>query len=208
MGLLVKKEFINYLFIAIGSILYAASTVLFIFPHSIVLGGTSGISVILSKYMMFSPGTISIVINLSLLIAAFFVLGSDMAIKTFVGSTLTTVFVGVFEKVFGSDLIVISNIYLSAIAGACVIALASGIMFYVDSSSGGTDIIALIVKKYSNINIGKALLITDISIVLVGGFLSGRVMLISSFVGLLFKTFGIDFVIGIIKKVNLREKRC
>ena len=81
-------------------------------------------------------------------------------------------------------------------------------MFYVKSSSGGTDIIALIVKKYSNINIGKALLITDFLIVIVGGLLSGYIILASSFVGLLIKTFGIDFVIEIINKSKMRNEKC
>ncbi len=199
-----KKEIINYLCIVIGSILYAVSTVAFIFPHSLLLGGTSGISVILNEFLSaMSPGTILVIINFVLLIAAFVVLGREMAVKTFVGSTLTTVFVGVFEKIFG-DGVIISNIYLSAITGAVIIAFASAIMFYVRSSSGGTDIIALIVKKYSKMNIGRALLITDILIVLVGGFLSGVTVLLSSFIGLIIKTSGIDFVIGLIKR-NVEE---
>ncbi|MBQ4517669.1 MAG: YitT family protein [Clostridia bacterium] len=195
-----KKEVLNYLFITIGSILYAIATVVFIFPHSLLLGGTSGISVILNEYISFSPGTILVIINFSLLVAAFVVLGKDMAIKTFVGSTLTTAFVGVFEKIFYNSTILVSNIYVSAVLGASLIAIASGIMFYVKSSSGGTDIIALIVQKYSKINIGRALLITDFLIVIVGGILSGYIILISSFIGLLIKTFGIDFVIGCIKR--------
>lgn len=203
-----RKEILNYLFITIGSILYALATVAFIFPHSLLLGGTSGISVILNEYISFSPGTILVIINFSLLIAAFVVLGKDMAIKTFVGSTLTTIFVGAFEKILYNNLLLISNIYISAIVGAAVIAIASGIMFYVKSSSGGTDIIALIVKKYSNINIGKALLITDFLIVIVGGLLSGYIILASSFVGLLIKTFGIDFVIEIINNRKVRNKKC
>ncbi|MBQ7075555.1 MAG: YitT family protein [Clostridia bacterium] len=199
-----KKEIISYLCIILGSILYAVSTVVFIFPHSLLLGGTSGISVILNEFLSaMSPGTILVVINFALLIAAFVILGREMAVKTFVGSTLTTVFVGVFEKIFG-DGVIISNIYLSAITGAVIIAFASAIMFYVRSSSGGTDIIALIVKKYSKMNIGRALLITDVLIVLVGGFLSGVTVLLSSFIGLIIKTFGIDFVIGLIKR-NVEE---
>ena len=195
-----KKEICTYGIIAGGSVLYALATVLFIFPHSLLLGGTSGISVILNTYIPYSPGTILVIINFLLLIAAFLVLGREMAIKTFVGSVLTTVFIGAFEKCLPKGTMVLSNIYLSVLAGAILIALASGIMFYVKSSSGGTDIIALIVKKYSRMNIGKALLITDFLIVIVGGILSGYMILISSFMGLLIKTFGIDFVIGIIKK--------
>lgn len=203
-----KKEILNYLFIAIGSILYALATVMFIFPHSLLLGGTSGISVILNEYLSFSPGSILVIINFSLLLVAFLVLGKGMAIKTFVGSTLTTLFVGIFEKIFDNGTFFISNIYISAMVGAFVIAIASGIMFYVNSSSGGTDIIALIVRKYSKINIGKALLITDFLIVIAGGILSGYTILLTSFMGLLIKTFGIDFVIGIIQKNMSEEQKC
>lgn len=58
-----KKEVVNYLLIIMGSIMYAIFTVLFIFPHALLLGGTSGISVILNEYLKFSPGTILMVIN-------------------------------------------------------------------------------------------------------------------------------------------------
>ena len=139
-------------------------------------------------------------INTLLLILAFLVLGKGVAIRTLVGSVLTTVFIGVFEKLLVFDTPLISNLYLSAAVGAGLIAVASGVMFYVDSSSGGTDIVALIVRKFSSIPIGKALLITDVLIVIVGGILSGWQLLLSSFLGLLIKTLGIDLIIGLIRK--------
>jgi len=197
-----KRYLIEYSCIVFGSMLYALGTVLFIFPHSLLLGGTSGISVILHAYLSFSPGTILMGINFILLILAFLILGKGMAIKTLVGSTLTTVFVGAAESLFAFSSPVLPNRLLSAVVGACIIAIASGVMFYVDSSSGGTDIIALIVQKYVKMNIGKALLVTDFLIVIVGGALSGLSVAISSFVGLLVKTFGIDGVIALIRKIK------
>ena len=194
----------DYLLILFGSVLYAMGTVMFIFPHSLLLGGTSGISVILESFLPFSPGTILIAINFSLIVAAFIVLGKSMATKTLAGSVLTTVSVGVFKKLFSFEHPIIENLYASAVVGAIVIAVAGGIMFYVDSSSGGTDVIALIIKKFSHINIGKALLVTDILIVVVGGILSGITVLVSSFLGLLIKTFGIDFVIFCFKNINFK----
>lgn len=196
-----KNGISSYLFIVIGSALYSLGTVLFIFPHSLLLGGTSGISVILNAYLPFSPGTILMIINFLLLLLAFIVLGTSMAVKTFVGSTLTTLFVGIAEKLLDfSGGPIVSSCFMSSLFGAFIIAVASGVMFYVDSSSGGTDIIALIVRKYFKINIGKALLITDFLIVIVGGVLSGYVILLSSFAGLMVKTFGIDYVISSINK--------
>ena len=195
-----KKLFLEYLLILIGSAVYALSTVIFIFPHSLLLGGTSGVSVILNFFISFSPGKILVAINILLIILAFIFLGKSMAIKTLVGSLLTTVFVGLFEELFAFSEPIVGSMLLSSVIGASLIALASGIMFYVDSSSGGTDIIALIIKKFSSLQIGKALLVTDVLIVIVGGALSGFGLFICSFVGFLIKTLGIDAIISVIKK--------
>ena len=192
----------EYALILLGAILYGLSTILFVFPHKLLLGGTSGIAVILADLLPLTAGEVSVTLNVSLIVVAFFVLGRGMAIKTFFGSLFTTVAIGLFEKILPVKEPPIANIYLSALAGAAVIAVASGIMFYVDSSSGGTDIVALIVKKFFPIHIGRALLLTDILIVFVGGIMAGATMLISSFIGLLVKTLGIDAVIGLIKRVT------
>jgi uncharacterized membrane-anchored protein YitT (DUF2179 family) len=180
---------------------------LFIFPNSLLLGGTSGISVILDRFFpSLSSGNILVIINVALLILAFVCLGKDMAIKVLVGSVLTTLFIGIFEPLFSLDAPIISNNFLSAAAGSSIIAVASGVMFYIKSSSGGTDIIALIVRKYSHMDIGKALLVTDVMIVIVGGIISGTYIFFSSFLGLLIKTLGIDLVIYLIKKFTKHKE--
>ena len=203
-----KIEFnIEYFLIILGSAFYAVSTILFIFPHSLLLGGTSGISVILNFFLTFSPASILMVINFLLIIVAFLVLGKSMGLKTLMGSSLTTIFIGVFEKILYLKEPIIQNQYISAVIGAFFIAIAGGIMFYVGSSSGGTDVIALIIQKFSSIKIGKALLITDVLIVIVGGLLSNLVILISSFIGLLVKTLGVDLVIAQINKLKNKNKR-
>ena len=196
-----KKTIYEFLAIILGSLLYAIGINLFIFPSEIVLGGTSGISVILSEFLPFSPVNILGGINFLLILAAYIILGVNSATKTLFGSFMTT-FLGV---VIGNilplpDTFFIENLYLSAIAGALIIAFASAILFYVDSSSGGTDIIALIIKKYSDINIGNALLITDILIVIAGGVILGIDILIASIIGIIIKTQGINAFICLIKR--------
>lgn len=201
-----KKAVGEYALIVAGSLLYAVSTVLFIFPNGLLLGGTSGISVILEAFLPFTPGTILTIINLSLIVLAFVLLGREMATKTLVGSVLTTVFIGLLEKPLTFERPLVGNSLLSAAIGALVIAVASGVMFYVDSSSGGTDVVALIVRKFSGIQIGRALLLTDVVIVLVGGVIAGWIVLLASFVGLLIKTLGIDVVIAAIKRGGARRE--
>ncbi len=201
----IKAEIQSYLWILVASILYGIGTSAFIFPCNITLGGTSGISVILTRFLSQSPGTIISVLNVLLIIIAIFLLGKDMAIRSFVGSMLTTVAITGLEIMMALDGPVIANPFFSAAIGAAIIALASGIMFYCNASSGGTDIIALIVQKYRKIHIGKALLLTDILIMLFGGFLLGPTILLASSIGLLIKGLGVDFVIAQI--IRMKEQQ-
>ena len=192
----------DYALILLGSFLYMLGTCLFIFPHGLLLGGTSGISVILARFLPFSPAAILSGINILLMLLAVLILGRSMAVRTFVGSLVTTLFIGGFDLLFTLTAPPIHNVFLSAILGAAVIALASGILFYVDASSGGTDIIALIIRKYSRIRIGRALLITDVVIVLLGGIPTG----LASFTGLFIKTLGIDGVMALIRRMKDKKK--
>ena len=191
--------------IALGAALYAVSTILFIFPNEILLGGTSGIAVILSNALPLSAGDFSVIMNASLIVLAFVFLGRGMAAKTLVGSLLATVFIGLGDKIITLHAPVLTNDFLAAIAGASIIAVASGIMFYVDSSSGGTDIVALILRKFIHINIGRALFVSDVLIVIIGGVISGLMSALSSILGFIIKVFGIDLVIFFIRKYTLRK---
>ena len=178
-------------FILLGSLLYGISTHFFIFPQGVLLGGTSGISVILSLVIPVSAGKISTVINLLLILVAFIVLGKGMAVKTFIGSALTTLFIGGFDLAVKLDAPLIDSVFLSSVIGAFLIAVASTMLFKVDSSSGGTDIIALIIGKFSKLNLGIALLISDFVIVLSGIFLYAPDVAAASFIGYFIKTLGI-----------------
>lgn len=206
-----KREAKSALFILLGCIVYSLGTVCFIFPNGLLLGGTSGVSIILTSIWSITPGTMLSIINLTLLVVAFFVLGKGVAVKTLVGSIFTIFFISFLERVFAFEKPLIANNFHAAMIGAVLVAIASGLIFYVDASSGGTDIIALIVHKYWKINVGKALLITDFFIVVAGGVLSGWIIGLSSLIGLLIKTFGIDFVVSIIQKwknkSNLKKEK-
>lgn len=200
-----KKILADYSLITLGAFLYAVGTVLFIFPAGLLLGGTGGISVILERWLPFSPGAIMAVINVILVALAYLFLGKEMAFKTVVGSLLTALFISGGELVMSLEDSVISNHYISAPIGAAIVAIASAILFFVDSNSGGTDIVALIVKKYVKVNIGTALLITDFIIVVVGGILAGWEIGIASLIGFIVKIMGIDLVIYLIRKITLKR---
>ncbi|MBQ9805095.1 MAG: YitT family protein [Clostridia bacterium] len=196
------KSIGEFAVIILSSFLYAVGTHLFIFPVNVLLGGTSGISVILTHFLPFSPGLILTFINVVLMLIAFIILGKTVAVRTVVGSLSTTVFIAILDRLFYVQTPPIPNVYLSALLGAAVIAVSSALLFSLHSSSGGTDIVALIIKKYSSIKIGHALLLTDILIVLIGGFLLDVSVAVASGIGLLVKTQGINLLICVAQRVK------
>lgn len=196
----------EYLLIILYSLVYAVSTLLFVFPHSLLLGGTSGISVILESVTRLSPGSMLMVINTALIAVAFFLLGKEMGTKTMIGSLATSTFIGVLEPLLTFENAVIPNLFVSAAVGAGLIAVASSGLFHIRSSSGGTDVLALILKKYTGIQAGRALLITDILIVIIGGLLANTALFLSSLLGLLIKTTGIDMMTSAIQKHPIHKQ--
>lgn len=187
--------------IALGSAIYAAATQLFIFSNNLFLGGTSGVSVILAHFFPdFSSSEFLMLINAALMVLALLILGRGAAVKTMIGSVFTTFFIGLSEQLFLRPAPLIANPVLSALAGSAIISVGSAVLFSTDSSSGGTDILALIIRKYSSFPIGRALLAADVAIVVIGACISPPLIAVASVVGLIIKTFGIDIVIAFIQK--------
>ena len=198
------KNFLKILLpVTLGSALYAAATQFFIFSNDLFLGGTSGLSVILSHFFpRFSSGQFLMFINIGLMVLALLILGKRMALGTMLGSTLTTVFIGFLDSAAPMEATLIASPVLAAIIGSMLIAIASAVLFLNDSSSGGTDIIALIIQKFSSIQIGTALMIADILIVVIGARVSPIGVAIGSVVGLIVKTRGIDIAIALYKRIK------
>ena len=149
-----------------------------------------------------SPKWRKILLSVLCVVLAVILLGKGMAVQTSLGSTFTTVFIWMLDKIFSGTGPLIANPVLSAVLGASIVAAGSALLFYVDSSSGGTDIIALIIRKYSDIHIGRALLAADVAIVVVGACISEPLIAVASVIGLLIKTFGIDFIIAVIQRTR------
>ena len=194
--------------IALGSAVYSIALHYFIFPHDVLLGGTGGVSVLLSRYIPgLSAEAYLVIINTALMLVALAVLGKSMAGKTMLGSLFTTLFVGALDSVCNGHSPLVENVFLSAVLGAVIVAAGSTILFAVDSSSGGTDIIALIIKKFSSISIGRALLIADVLIVLLGILSFDGTVAVASVIGLLIKTFGIDLLIHWLQRLSGTKAR-
>lgn len=163
-----KRGLKNYTFIVLGAFILAASFVLFITPYKIVPGGVYGISIVL-HYMLGTPvGMVALAFDIPLTLIGLRVLGPRFGIKTVVGFVLTAVFVDGLTMLYGTEALVQDDALLSSIFGGLFAGIGLGLIFKAGATSGGSDIVAMIISKYNHMPVGQMMIAVDASIVLVG----------------------------------------
>ena len=164
----------DYIIIVFGLMLYGVGFTAFILPHEIVIGGLSGVGTLV---YFGTNGVIPVAVtqyacNIMLLVGAFKLVGKNFVLRTIFGATVISLSIGVFETIFmrlGHPLI--QDMSMSAILGAILCGLGIGIVFVHNGSSGGTDIVAAMVSKVSNVSIGRTMIFCDMLIVTCSIFL-------------------------------------
>ncbi len=155
----------EYAIITLGVFLVAAGAYFFEFPNHISTGGVTGLSLVLNQiFPSIAIPTFVTFFNIFLLAAGFLILGKNFGIKTVYGTAFFTIFLELFEVIpFPSyfTLPLTDQPLLELIYAITFISVGSAILFFHNASSGGTDILALIIKKYTRLNNGKALLAAD-----------------------------------------------
>ena len=159
------KLFKEYIVITLAVIIMDLGIYAFKFPNHFSFGGVSGLAVVLNEILGISAAQINLVINLALLVIGFAVLGKSFGLKTAYATVLSSVVLSLMEKLMPISAPLTNQPVLELAYAIALPAIASAMLFYVDASGGGTDIIAMILKKYTTIDIGTALLISDIAIV-------------------------------------------
>lgn len=163
--------FKRYVFLLIGTFIYALAYNLFFFKNNIVYGGTSGISIITQKII--DPSAMIFILNVLFLIMSLIFLGKKQTFNSVVGSLLYPLFVNLTKDVGNYIKIDNSNLLLIAIIGGVCVGTAAGIVFKSGFTTGGTDILNQIVAKYFKVSMGTSMLLTDGIITIAGGFFFG-----------------------------------
>lgn len=150
-------------FMITGSIFIMAIGIYFFkFANNFSFGGITGLAVLVAKTGLISASDFSFIMNIFLLILGFFVLGKEFALKTAYGTILLSVLLSVLERISPMAQPLTDQPMLELCFAIALPAFASAVLFNIGSSSGGTDIIAAIFRKYTDVNIGRALLYSDI----------------------------------------------
>lgn len=151
-------------FMITGSIFIMAIGIYFFkFANNFSFGGITGLAVLIAKMGFVSASDFSFIMNILLLIVGFFILGKEFALKTAYSTILLSVLLSVLERMFPMTRPLTDQPMLELCFAIALPAFASAVLFNIGSSSGGTDIIAAIFRKYTDVNIGRALLYSDIA---------------------------------------------
>lgn len=170
-------------------------TYFFKFANNFTFGGITGLAVLVAKTGLLSAGDFTFITNMILLLFGFIFFGKGFGAMTAYCSILLSATLSLLERICPMTGPMTNQPMLELTFAIALPAFGSAILFNMGASSGGTDIIAMILKKYSNINIGRALMVTDLIITIAGCFIFDIQTGLYSFLGLAVRSFMIDNVI-------------
>ena len=194
------KEIADWIWLTIATIILDIGVYVFKFPNNFTFGGVTGISMILARIGSLSPATYNLIINMFLLVLGFIFLGKSFGVKTVYVSLLNSLLLKYMEYAFPMDKPLTDQPVLELIFAIILPSVGAAILFNRGASGGGTDIVAMIVKKYTSFNIGTALFLVDLTITICACFVFDVETGLFSFTGLMAKSLVID---GVIENINL-----
>ena len=197
-----KEIFKEYFLITVSTILIVAGVYFFKFPNNFTFGGITGLSVVLGKVTPISPSTVNLLLNFVLLVLGFIFLGRKFGIKTVYSSVLLSLGLSALEYFYPMHHPLTDQPMLELVFAIALPAFGSAVLFNIGASSGGTDIIAMILKKYTSFDIGHAVLFSDLLITFSACFVFDIKTVLFSFLGLLTKSLVID---NVIESINLAK---
>jgi uncharacterized membrane-anchored protein YitT (DUF2179 family) len=154
----------DYFFISLGMAIYAFGFTAFILPQGVVIGGLAGVGTLVYFITGIPVAVTQYLCNLALLAMAYKIVGKKFVLGTIFGATMISVWVGLFQPIFEGGLIP-GEPFMNIIIGAILLGFGIGLSFVHNGSSGGTDIVAAMVSKRSNVTIGRTMLYTDVFII-------------------------------------------
>ena len=188
-----REKIENFIAMSGATLLIAVGTYFFKFPNNFTFGGITGLAVLIAKTGLISAADFSFVAV---------ILGKKFVAKTAYCSVLLSVALSLFERIFPMNQPFTNQPMLEVMFAIALPALGSAILFNIGSSSGGTDIIAMILKKFTSVDIGRALVCSDIAITVAGFFIFDVKTGLYSCFGLIIRSFLVD---SFIESLNLSK---
>jgi len=186
----------DYFFITLGMAIYAIGFCGFILPEKVVIGGLAGIGTIVYLTLGIPVAITQYALNLLLLAIAYKVVGKRFVLGTIYGATMISVFIGIFQPLLGGAAFTNEPV-MNVILGGMMAGFGVGLAFTHNGSSGGTDVVAAMVQKHTNVSVGRTMLYTDVTIISSSYFIFHRLdLVVYGFVVLFLTSFVADTLIN------------
>ncbi|MBM7553715.1 YitT family protein [Thalassobacillus pellis] len=190
------KKILSFLLINLGAFAVAVNVHFFLSPNDLATGGVSGLSIVLNKvFPDLSLGIIMVMLNIVLFIVGIIFLGFQFGAKTIYASFALSFMVWGLEAVYPIQEPLSEDILIQLIIGQIIAALGMALVFQQGASTGGTDILAMIMNKYFSIDVGKGVLMSDIAIATSSIFLFGPTVGMYAFFGVILNGIVIDYAL-------------
>ena len=162
----VRNTIKEFTIITIGTIIVAAAVFFFMMPSHVSVGSGAALAMVLSNFIPLSVSTITLIMNVGLLIIGFLLVGPEFGIKTVYCSILMPLIMGLFEILFPNFQSITQDPFLDVVCYILVVGVGLAILFPRNASSGGLDIVAKIMNKYLRMDLGKAMSISGMLVAL------------------------------------------
>lgn len=193
------------LLITFAMLIVSAAVYFFMVPSKIVVGSVSGLAMVLAELLHMQMSTITFILNVVLLLAGFIFIGKEFGAKTIYTSLLLPIFLRIFEWIVPVTGSLTGNSVYDLVSYILIIALGQAILFNVNASSGGLDVVAKIISKYTHAEIGKAVTISGLVTAFTSIFVYDIGTLIVSILGTYANGIAVDYFID---GFNKRKKIC
>ncbi len=195
----------DFLIITVGTIIVAAAVFFFMLPSHVSVGSGAALAMVLSNFIPLSVSTITLIMNIGLLIIGFVLVGPTFGAKTVYCSVLMPMVMGVFERIFPNFQSITQDPLLDVICYILVVGIGLAILFPRDASSGGLDIVAKIMNKYLHMDLGQAMSISGIVVALSSALCYDAKTVVLSVLGTYFGGLVVDhFIFG----MNIKRRVC
>lgn len=152
------KTFVKqYGTVTIGMFIVAVAVYFFMLPSNVVVGSLTGLVMVLTNFIPVKVSVLTFIFNVALLIIGYLFVGKEFGGKTVYASILLPVLLGVFEVVFPNNQSLTNDVLIDTICYLLVVSVGQAMLFNVNASSGGLDIVAKILNKYTHVELGKAM---------------------------------------------------
>lgn len=195
----------EYAMITLGTGIIACAVYFFMMPSHVSVGSISGLAIILTNFIPMSVSSITMIMNVFLLILGFLTIGKEFGVKTVYTSILLPAMLGLLERLFPSFPSIMADPFLDMVCYIFVVSVGLAILFNRNASSGGLDIVAKILNKYLHMELGKAMSLSGILVALSSALVYDKKIVVLSLLGTYLNGIVVDrFIFGF----NLKKRVC